>query len=125
MLAERDAIASLAVRDVKSAKAFYEGTLGLTRVADVGGGAVVYKAGHTEIIVYQSEYAGTNKATALAWRVGNDFDAVMRWLGSRGVRFEHYDMPGLKREGDFHVADGRKMAWFKDPDGNIFHITSA
>jgi len=40
-------------------------------------------------------------------------------LAARGVTFEHYDMDGLTREGDLHVAGGVALAWFKDPDGNI------
>jgi hypothetical protein len=40
------------------------------------------------------------------------------------VTFEHYDMPGVTREGDVHAAGNRKIAWFKDPDGNILCIVS-
>jgi hypothetical protein len=40
------------------------------------------------------------------------------------VQFEHYDMPGLKIEGDVHVAGKLKVAWFKDPDGNILNIVN-
>ena len=46
----------------------------------------------------------------------------MRALRAKGVTFEHYDMPGLKLEGDIHVAGPTKVAWFKDPDGNILNI---
>lgn len=40
------------------------------------------------------------------------------------MRFEHYDMPGMKREGDVHFAGDMRAAWFKDPDGNILSIVS-
>jgi hypothetical protein len=43
-------------------------------------------------------------------------------LKSKGVTFEHYDMPGLSLEGDIHVGQGMKVAWFKDPDGNILNF---
>ncbi|UUZ74885.1 hypothetical protein LP414_22300 [Polaromonas sp. P1(28)-13] len=46
----------------------------------------------------------------------------MQTLKAKGVTFEHYDLPGLVREGDVHVAGTFKGAWFKDPDGNILHI---
>jgi hypothetical protein len=50
----------------------------------------------------------------------------VRELKSKGVSFEHYDMPGLKLQGDVHVAAGAamKVAWFKDQDGNIFSIVN-
>ncbi|TGS73426.1 VOC family protein, partial [Mesorhizobium sp. M8A.F.Ca.ET.181.01.1.1] len=44
---------------------------------------------------------------------------VVKSLKSKGVAFEHYEMPGLSLDGDIHVGDGMKVAWFKDPDGNI------
>jgi hypothetical protein len=40
------------------------------------------------------------------------------------VPFERYDMPGAKLEGDVHVFDGMRVAWFKDPDGNIHSLVS-
>jgi hypothetical protein len=53
----------------------------------------------------------------------DDFDATIRELQARGVVFEHYDnLPGLTREGDVHRADGFKVAWFKDPTGNILSV---
>src|SRR6185369_16205534 len=49
---------------------------------------------------------------------------VVRDLKTRGVEFEHYDMPETKRQGDVHVSGSMKNAWFKDPDGNILGIMS-
>ena len=45
-------------------------------------------------------------------------------IRDRGVTFEHYDMPGMTREGDVHVAGDMRVAWFKDPDGNILNIVN-
>ena len=47
-----------------------------------------------------------------------------RALKAKGVVFERYDLPGLEREGDVHVGHGLRVAWFKDPDGNILNIVS-
>jgi hypothetical protein len=58
------------------------------------------------------------------WGVGDEFESIVKKLQAAGVAFEHYDMPGLERQGDIHVADGFRAAWFKDPDGNILHINS-
>jgi hypothetical protein len=46
----------------------------------------------------------------------------MRELTARGVMFEHYDLPGIKLDGDVHVAGDSRVAWFKDPDGNIHNL---
>ena len=124
MLSNRDAIATLAVRDLKTARRFYEGTLGLTPIATEGDEVVTYKSGHSAINVYRSRYAGTNQATAMTWNVGKELESVVQSLKEKGVRFEHYDLPGTKLEGDIHVADGMKVAWFKDPDGNILNVIS-
>ena len=51
-------------------------------------------------------------------------EPVVAALKSKGLTFEHYDLPGLTRKGDLHVADKFKGAWLKDPDGNILHILS-
>ena len=122
MLNEMDATAMLAVKDVTTARAFYEGTLGFVADAADQDGMVNYRSGQTPIMVYESAYAGTNQANALAWSVGEDFDTIFKELTTKGVTFEHYDLPGLTLDGDIHVADGFKGVWFKDPDGNILHI---
>jgi hypothetical protein len=74
--------------------------------------------------LYRSQYAGTNKATAAMWEVGEDVDNIVRELKAKGVQFEHYDLPGMKREGDIHVIGKIRTAWFKDPDGNILCIVN-
>jgi hypothetical protein len=75
------------------------------------------------LLVYPSEYAGTNQATAASWAAGDDFDAVVEELRAKGVTFEHYDdLPDTTREGDVHVTDEFKGVWFKDPDGNILAV---
>jgi hypothetical protein len=85
---------------------------------------IVFRSGNSTINVYRSQYAGTNKATALTWAVGDDVEGVVRALKAKGVTFEHYDMPGMTREGEVHVGGNMKVAWFKDPDGNILNIVS-
>jgi len=122
MLADKDAAANLAVRDLAVAKRFYEGMLGLVPVDAEGDELIVYRSGRSLLNVYRSDYAGTNQATAVTWEVGGDIDGVVRALQAKGVRFEHYDMPGMTLDGDVHVAGGMKIAWFKDPDGNILNV---
>ena len=124
MLGNKDAFANVAVKDLARARKFYEGTLGLKKVGEEGDELLAFKSGSSTLLVYRSEYAGTNKATAVTWTVGKDVEGVVRELKAKGVKFEHYDMPGVKHEGDVHVAGDMKVAWFKDPDGNILNIAS-
>ena len=121
MLRDRDAVANLAVKDLKSAKQFYEGTLGFQPAGAQGEELVAYRSGNSTFNVYRSKEAGTNKATALTFDV-DDIGAEARELKDKGVFFEEYDMPGLEKQGDLYVAQGMKTAWFKDPDGNILSL---
>jgi catechol 2,3-dioxygenase-like lactoylglutathione lyase family enzyme len=121
MLGKSNAVANLAVKDLDRARAFYTETLGLEQVDNEGDELVVLKSGDTMLNVYRSDYAGTNEATAVTWEV-DDIEAEVASLKGKGIFFEHYDMPGLALEGDVHVGEGMKIAWFKDPDGNILNI---
>ena len=123
MLTSRDAIATIAVKKIAPAKKFYEGTLGLKPMPTEETGVQGYKSGNSSVLVYESQYAGTNKATAATWAVEN-LEAVVRDLKAKGVRFEHYDFPGATRQGDVHSTGKTKAAWFKDPDGNILALVS-
>ena len=124
MLANKDVAANIPVKDVAKARKFYEDTLGLKEVARFGDEVVTFRSGKSDILVYRSEFAGTNKATAMTWTLGDELEKTVKELKAKGVSFEHYDMPGLKREGDLHVGDGMKVAWFKDPDGNTLCVVS-
>ena len=120
MLGKADATPMIAVKDLDRARKFYEETLELKTVDDFGEGFVV-KSGNTEFSLYRSEFAGTNKATALTFEV-DDIEGKIRELKEKGIFFEHYDLPGLEQQGDLHFAEGFKTAWFKDPDGNILSL---
>ena len=125
MLSTKDAVATVAVRDLKAAAVFYEGALGFEKAEVVDEELIVYRSGKGVFNVYRSKYAGTNHATALSWVVGEELEAIVRALKTKGVTFEHYDhMPGMTRTGDVHSGGGMKVAWFKDPDGNILNIVS-
>ena len=122
MLSDKDAVATVAVKNLESARKFYEQTLGLTKVME-NEEVLAFKSGKSTLFVYRSQYAGTNKATAVTW-VTDEVEDVVKTLKSRGVSFEHYDLPNMTRQGDFHVAGTMKAAWFKDPDGNIFSLVT-
>ena len=124
MLADKSVMATIPVKNLAAARKFYEDTLKFKKLEEEGGEAVTYQSGKSEIVVYRSEFAGSNKATAATWVVGDEIEDIVKELKTKGVPFEHYNMPGMKQQGDLHVADGMKAAWFKDPDGNILALTS-
>ena len=124
MLKTHDSSAIVAVRDLDRARSFYGDMLGL-ELAEEGTeeGVLVYRTGATRLVVYQSEFAGTNRANAVVWGVGQELDEIVAELEAKGAAFEHY--PDIGRfEGNVHVADGARLVWLKDPDGNILHLNS-
>ena len=123
MLGDSKAIATIAVKNLDVAKKFYRDKLGLELVSEQME-TTSYKTGNTTMLVYKSDFAGTNKATSATWTV-DDVEDLVKKLKAKGVVFEHYDLPGLTRNGDIHSAGKYKLAWFKDPDGNIHHIINA
>ena len=121
MLGNKEVIATVPVKTLEPARQFYEGKLGLA-LADERPGVLSFRVGNTFLMVYESRFAGTNQATAATWSAGGDIDEVVADLKAKGVTFEHYDVPGLTIQGDLHVNGNMKVAWFKDPDGNIHAV---
>jgi catechol 2,3-dioxygenase-like lactoylglutathione lyase family enzyme len=121
MLGDNDAIATIPVKDLAVAEKFYRKTLGLKPLKTEEEGISRFQSGESEVLVYASPYAGTNQATTATWVV-DDVEGLVRDLRSKGVTFEHYDLPGLTLKDDVHMAGDFRAAWFKDPDGNILHI---
>ena len=124
MLGDKDAAANIAVKNLEVAKKFYGDALGLTQVGSEGSELIIFRSGNSMINIYRSKQAGTNQATALTWVVGDDVESVVKALKAKGISFEHYEMPDITREGDVHIGGNMKVAWFKDPDGNILNIVS-
>ena len=120
MLRNYPVYASIAVKDLGKARAFYEQTLGFTTSMESDEG-VMYDSGGTRLFVYPSQFAGTAQQTVASWEV-DDLDKVAEDLRGRGIRFEQYDFPGLKTVDGIAEIQGVKGAWFKDPDGNIIAV---
>lgn len=123
MLGDTDAIATIPVKNLDAASKFYEGELGLQRGPSEEESVLTYKSGNSVILVYESQYAGTNQGTAVTWVV-DDVDGLVHDLKAKGVTFERYEMPDVSMEGDVHVWGRRRNAWMKDPDGNILAIVN-
>ena len=114
----------LAVKDVTRARRFYEEVLGFVPVPNGMEDILQYRAGDLVFVVYPSQYAGTNQATALTWTVGDQLESAVEALKAKGVTFERYQLPDTVREGDIHVSGEIRNAWFKDPDGNIHALSN-
>jgi predicted enzyme related to lactoylglutathione lyase len=123
VLGEHDAVATIAVKAIDVARKFYGDVLRLTPGESREARVLTYTSGASKILVYESQFAGSNQATAATWAVG-DVAAEVQALKARGVKFEHYDFPGTKRAGDIHDTGRGQAAWFKDPDGNILALVS-
>lgn len=124
MLGDKNALATVAVKDLEVARQFYGNKLGLRVAGPTGPEVLTFETGTSTILVYKSQFAGTNQATAVTWVVGEEIDAIVRDLRAKGVAFEKYDFPGVTHEGDVHVFGRMRNAWFKDPDGNILSVVN-
>ena len=117
--------ASLPAADLERARSCYEEKLGVKPTETIDGDqTLMYVQGDGGFIIYPSQFAGTNQATAAGLAVA-DFDAAIAELRSRNVVFEDYDLGENFQTVDGIVSgpDGMRSAWFKDSEGNILGIT--
>jgi catechol 2,3-dioxygenase-like lactoylglutathione lyase family enzyme len=116
----------VAASDVERARAWYSSILGLEPVNADEDEELLYRAGGAQFGIYESENAGTNKATTMRFVV-SDFDAVRTDLLGKGVVFEDYDLGDDFRtvDGVLTSPDGEKTSWFKDSEGNILALGSS
>src|SRR6218665_3836370 len=115
MLKDIDSAAIVAVSDLSRARAFYHDRLGLDLTQDTDS-VLSFRTGKTALHVYVSDFAGTNKANAVVWGVGNQIDAIVADLASKGITFEHYPDMGMDYKDGIHSTNGFKAVWLKDPD---------
>ncbi len=126
MIANIPIQAVLPASDLERAQRWYREKLGLEPVSTNAFGDLRYEAGGVEFVVYQTDLAGTNEATAAGFSLEN-FDEVVAFLRSNGVTFEHVDFGemGATVDGVITTPDGQKAAWFKDSECNTFALSMA
>ncbi len=125
MLNDSPVFATIATGDLAKARAFYEGTLGLSVEMEDPVGGVWFASGGARFLLYPSAFAGTAQQTVASWVV-DDVQATVTELAGKGISFEQYDLPGLKTDAQgIAEVGGFKGAWFKDPDGNILSVGEA
>ncbi len=114
-------VAFIPTIDFAKARAFYEGVLGLQVVSDEPF-ALVFDANGTMLRVTIVQNFKAQPFTIAGWDVA-DIESGVASLTQRGVHFEQYGMPGQDQRGIWNSPSGARIAWFKDPDGNVLSLT--
>jgi predicted enzyme related to lactoylglutathione lyase len=116
------AAATLPAADIGRARKFYTETLGFTPTRESEFGITFELGGGTGLFLYPSEFAGTNKATAMTINV-DDFDSTVSDLREKGISFMDFDYGEFKTENGIAQTPEGPGAWFADPDGNTLSLT--
>lgn len=115
-------IAFASICDVAKAKDFYSGTLGLTLLSEEPPFALVYDANGTMIRLGMGKEPPPFRGTVIGWEVP-DAEAAVKELLALGVTFERYTFVQQDELGIWTTPTGAKVAWFKDPDGNLLSVS--
>ncbi len=123
MLSDHSPTPTIAVKDLATARDFYEHTLGAKPRTENEEG-IIYGAGSGAFLVYRSEFAGTNKATSMSFMIPEEaFDGEVARLREHGVSFQTFEADGIEwQDGVARMGDEYRSAWFTDPDGNILNV---
>ncbi len=122
MISNLTAVATIPASNIERAKKFYSEKLGFKALETEPTGEVTYKSGDSSFFLYESQFAGTAKNTAMTFETDN-LERDMRDLRNKGVKFEDYDMGDLKTVNGVANMGDVKGAWFKDTEGNIIALT--
>jgi len=121
MLSSGKLVGLVATTDYEKARAFYEGKLGLEFVG-LDQFALVMRTGEHKIRIAKVPNFTPLQGTVLGWEV-DDVEAVVLWLRGRGVATEKYPFVADQELGIWTAPSGDKVAWFKDPDGNVLSLS--
>lgn len=121
MLSTCSLVAFIATTDAAAALEFYRDVLGLRLISD-DPFALVFDAGGTMLRVTKVKEFVAAPYTVLGWRVA-DIGAAVGELTGRRVRFERFDGMPQDEAGIWNAPSGARVAWFKDPDGNVLSLT--
>src|SRR6202050_2692023 len=121
MLGSIDIVAFVPTKDTEKARAFYEGVMGLRFVKD-DGFALVLDANGIMVRVARAPQFSPAPFTILGWQV-TDIEKIVTELQGKGVQFERFGFFEQDALGIWTAPTGDKVAWFKDPDGNILSVS--
>jgi catechol 2,3-dioxygenase-like lactoylglutathione lyase family enzyme len=121
MLASSTPIAFVATSDAAASQRFYRDVLGLELLGDEPF-ALVFRLHGSVLRVQKVERVAPQPYTVLGWQV-RGLDDLLDRLTTKGLRCERY--PGLEQDerGAWRAPSGARVAWFKDPDGNVLSLT--
>jgi catechol 2,3-dioxygenase-like lactoylglutathione lyase family enzyme len=120
MLGTVNIVAFVPTKDAEKARAFYEGVLGLRFVKD-DGFALVLDANGIMVRVARAQFTPV-PFTILGWQV-TEIEKVVAGLQAKGVHFERFGFFEQDELGIWTAPTGDKVAWFKDPDGNVLSVS--
>jgi catechol 2,3-dioxygenase-like lactoylglutathione lyase family enzyme len=121
MLNSAKIMAFVGTTNAERAKVFYEGSLGLSLVGE-GPSALVFDSQGIMLRISEVQSLSPAPYTVLGWEV-SDIRASIEALALRGVAFERIEGFPQDELGIFTFPDGTRVAWFKDPDGNLLSLT--
>jgi catechol 2,3-dioxygenase-like lactoylglutathione lyase family enzyme len=121
MLAAGKLIGFVPTTDSNRSRKFYEDKLGFKFVSD-DQFALVMQAGESMIRIVKGAKFTPAQYTVMGWEV-TDIEATVKWLTGRGVTFEKYPFVQDQKLGIWTTPNGDKVAWFKDPDGNVLSLS--
>jgi len=123
MFAAKRAYPTIPAADMTRAKRWYEEKLGLKPTSESEFGAKYELPGGAGFTLYPTEHAGKAPNTLMCFS-SNEVESDVADLKKRGVKFEDYDLPGMKMVNSIATAGSMKGAWFRDSEGNILAISS-
>ena len=121
MLGSQEIVAFVPTKDSQKARSFYEGVLGLRFVKD-DGFALVMDANGIMVRISKAPDFKPAPFTILGWKVSG-IEKVVAALQEKGVQFERFSFFQQDKLGIWTAPTGDKVAWFKDPDGNILSVS--
>jgi catechol 2,3-dioxygenase-like lactoylglutathione lyase family enzyme len=121
-LGKFDPVAFVTVVDVERAKAFYRDTLGLRLVSEEPPFALVFDAHGIMLRLSIAKELTPMQGTVLGWKVP-EIVATVKELAAAGVAFQRYEFLPQDEHGIWTTPTGAKVAWFKDPDGNVLSLS--
>jgi catechol 2,3-dioxygenase-like lactoylglutathione lyase family enzyme len=121
MLGGTNIVAIVPTKDSTKARAFYEGVLGLRFVKD-DGFALVLDANGIMVRISKAGDFTPAQFTILGWQV-TEIENMVQALQAKGVHFEIFGFFKQDELGIWTAPNGDKVAWFKDPDGNVLSLS--
>ena len=121
MLHDKSLVAFIPTTDPARAKRFYTDVLGLLLVSE-DRFALVYEVSNVRLRITPVKEFTPHPFTVLGWDVP-DISEMVKALSAKGVRFEKFGLPDQADDGIWTAPGGARVAWFKDPDGNLLSLS--